>query len=198
LVAIGVSIAVIAVSGHSAGASLHAIWDGAFGDRQALGETLEKTIPLTLVALGWIVAFRARRINIGFEGQIMAGGITAAVVAFVLARTTIGFRLRLTGANEEAARYTGTRTVRVGALALVASGAIAGLVGSSLVLGSESGVMADNFSANYGFDGIVAALLGRNSPVGCVPAALLFAALRQGGGLMEARVGVSSALVQAT
>ena len=58
--------------------------------------------------------------------------------------------------------------------------------------------MTDNFSANYGFDGIVTALLGRNSPAGCIPAALLFAALRQGGGLMEARVGVSSSLVQIT
>ena len=55
--------------------------------------------------------------------------------------------------------------------------------------------MADGFSANYGFDGIVVALLARNSPAGCIPAALLFAALRQGGGLMEARVDVSSSLV---
>jgi ABC-type uncharacterized transport system permease subunit len=305
LSAIAVSIAVIAIAGHSPGAALSAIWDGAFGGRQEFGGTLEKMIPLTLIALAWIVAFSARRINIGFDGQITAGGITAAVVAlgvhglpvyvhlplaiaagilggavyaaipawlwavrgvseiittlllnfvavqilnwlvrgplqesthgfaetdllphsavwprvlarapltwdvlfipalvvlvaFVLTRTTLGFRLRLTGANEEAARYAGTRTVRVGALALIASGGIAGLVGSSLILGSESGVMTDNFSANYGFDGIVTALLGRNSPAGCIPAALLFAALRQGGGLMEARVGVSSSLVQIT
>jgi general nucleoside transport system permease protein len=305
LVAIAVSIAVIAVAGQSPGAASSAVWDGAFGGREQVAGTLEKAIPLTLIALAWIVAFSARRINIGFDGQITAGGITAATVAlqvhglpiyvhlplaiaagilggavyagiaawlwatrgvteiittlllnfvavqllnwvvrgplqehthgfaetdllpgsarwpdvlsnasltwdvlyvpalvllvwFVLGRTTLGFRLRLTGANEEAARYAGTRTVRVGVLALLASGAIAGLVGSSLILGSESGVMADNFSANYGFDGIVVALLARNSPIGCVPAALLFAALRQGGGLMEARVGVSSSLVEIT
>ena len=304
-VAIAISLAVIAVAGHSPGASLAAIWDGAFGGRTELGGTLAKMIPLTLVAVAWIVAFSARRINIGFEGQLTAGGITAAVVAlelpglpvgihlplavlagvlggavyaaipawlwaqrhvneiittlllnfvivqilnwlvrgplqesshgfaetdplpgsarwpialsetpltwdvlyvpaavllvaFVLARTTVGFRLRLTGASEEAARYAGTRTIRVGAAALVASGAIAGLAGSSLVLSSQSGVMTDGFSAGYGFDGIVTALLARNSPLGCLPAALLFAALRQGGGLMEARVGVSSSLVQIT
>jgi simple sugar transport system permease protein len=44
----------------------------------------------------------------------------------------------------------------------------------------------------------VVALLARNSPWGVLPSALLFAALRQGGGLMEARVGVSSALVLIT
>jgi len=305
LVAIAASIAVIAIAGHSPGAALSAIWEGAFGGKDEVAGTLKKMIPLTLVALAWIVAFSARRINIGFDGQITAGGITAAVVAlevhglpafvhlplaiaagvlggavyaalpawlwavrhvseiittlllnfvavqllnwlvrgplqesthgfaetdllpssarwptmipstsltwdvlfipalvvlvaFVLRRTIVGFQLRLTGASEEAARYAGTRTVRVGALAIVGSGAIAGLVGSSLILGSESGVMTDGFSANYGFDGIVVALLARNSPVGCIPAALLFAALRQGGGLMEARVDVSSSLVQIT
>jgi general nucleoside transport system permease protein len=305
LAAIAASIAVIAIAGQSPGAAVTAMWQGAFGGKEEIAGTLKKMIPLTLIALAWIVAFRAGRINIGFDGQIIAGGITAAVVAlevhglpiyvhlplaiiagvlggaayaavpawlwayrhvseiittlllnfvaiqilnwvvrgplqesthgfaetdllphsatwptllpdtsltwdvllipvavvlvaFILRRTTVGFQLRLTGASEEAARYAGTRTVRVGALAIVASGAIAGLVGSSLILGSESGVMADGFSASYGFDGIVTALLARNSPVGCIPAALLIAALRQGGGLMEARVGVSSSLVLIT
>jgi ABC-type uncharacterized transport system permease subunit len=73
---------------------------------------------------------------------------------------------------------------------------MAGMAGSSLILSGESGTLADNFSANYGFDGIVVALLARNSPVGVLPAALLLAALRQGGAQVEAQVGVSSALVQ--
>ena len=64
-VAIAASIGVIAVAGQPPGAALHAVWDGAFGGRPQFGETLEKMIPLSLVALGWIVAFRARRINIG-------------------------------------------------------------------------------------------------------------------------------------
>jgi simple sugar transport system permease protein len=119
-------------------------------------------------------------------------------VAFFLRRTTLGYRLRLIGANEEAARHAGVRTKRLTVGALVASGGLAGLAGSSLILAGESTAMTDNFSANYGFDGIVVALLARNSPAGVIPAALLFAALRQGGGLMEARVGISSALVLIT
>jgi simple sugar transport system permease protein len=120
------------------------------------------------------------------------------IVWFVLQRTAFGFELRLTGANEEAARHAGIGTVRVTVLAFLASGALAGLAGSSLILAGESGSMADNFSAGYGFAGIVVALLARNSPLGVVPAALLFAFLRQGGGLMEARVGISSAVVGIT
>jgi simple sugar transport system permease protein len=119
-------------------------------------------------------------------------------IGFLLRRTTFGFRLRLTGANVEAARHAGVRTTKVTVAALMLSGGLAGLAGSSIILGGESGVMTDNFSANYGFDGIVVALLARNAPAGVIPAALLFAALRQGGGLMEAQVGISSALVLIT
>jgi ABC-type uncharacterized transport system permease subunit len=39
------------------------------------------------------------------------------------------------------------------------------------------------------------ALLARNNPVACIASALLFAALQQGGALVETRVGVPSASV---
>jgi ABC-type uncharacterized transport system permease subunit len=121
-----------------------------------------------------------------------------AIVAFILAWTTLGFRLKLVGANREAATEAGVATIRLGAGALVVSGAIAGLVGACLILASTGGVLTDGFSNNYGFLGIVVALLARNSPVGCLAAGLLFAALQQGGGLVETRIGVSSSLVEIT
>ena len=121
-----------------------------------------------------------------------------ALVWFMLDRTSFGFSLRLTGANAEAARHAGVATTRVTVMALLISGGLAGLAGTSLILGGESTSMTDNFSAGFGFTGIVVALLARNGPWGTIPAALLFAVLRQGGGLMEARVGISSALVLIT
>jgi ABC-type uncharacterized transport system permease subunit len=42
-----------------------------------------------------------------------------------------------------------------------------------------------NFSPGFGFDGITIALLGRNSPIGTLFAALLFGVLRSGGSTME-------------
>jgi simple sugar transport system permease protein len=122
----------------------------------------------------------------------------AVGVAFLVRNTSFGFNLRATGENEPAARAAGIRTKRITVLALLLSGAFAGLAGSSLILGGEAGNMADNFSAGYGFEGIVVALLARNSALASIPAALVLAALRQGGGLMEARVGVPSALVGIT
>ena len=114
---------------------------------------------------------------------------------FLLRRTTFGYSLRVTGANPEVARAAGIRPIRVGVMALLLSGALAGLAGACLTLGGESPVVTDNFTAGAGFEAIAVALLARNRPLACVPAALLFAFLEEGGGLMEARVGVSSALV---
>jgi simple sugar transport system permease protein len=106
--------------------------------------------------------------------------------------------LRLIGANPDAALHAGIRVQGTTVLALLISGALAGIAGGSLILASETGSMSDNFSANYGYDGIVAALLARNAPLAAIPASLLLGALRQGGGLLEARVGVSSALILIT
>jgi simple sugar transport system permease protein len=74
------SLLIVAVSGNSAADALQTFWDGAFGTKQAFAGTLTKMIPLSLVALGWIVAFSAGRINVGFEGQILIGGAAACVV----------------------------------------------------------------------------------------------------------------------
>ena len=303
--AVLVSLLVVAVAGHSMGDAASALVSGSFGDATSFAGTVEVMVPLVLIGLAWIVASSARQVNLGLEGQILAGGICAtlvgthfaglpralhlglAVVAgaaggavwaggpavlwvrrrvsvllatfmlnfvalllvnwlvrgplqdptnssllqskpvdlsaswpligthgltwdvvliavgvaalmFVQRRTAVGFRLRVLSASERAARHAGIATVRVGALALVCSGAIAGVVGSSLILASAAGTMTDAFSSNYGFIGIAVALVARGSPVGCIGAALLFAALEQGGGLVETRVGVPSTLVEVT
>lgn len=121
--------------------------------------------------------------------------IIVVATALLITRSNFGLRLRMVGASEPAARYAGVSPVRIGVYSIVASGALAGLAGSSLVLAGGTPNLSEGFEAGYGFQGIVVGLLARNSPVGCIPAALLFAALRQGGGVVEAQVGVSSALV---
>ena len=73
--ALAVSYGIIAATGGDPNEAARALWDGAFGSRAQVAGTLSELIPLVLVALGWIVAFSARRINIGFEGQILVGGI---------------------------------------------------------------------------------------------------------------------------
>lgn len=54
-----------------------ALWEGAFGSRNAFAETLVKATPLLLVALGICISFRGDVINIGGEGQMIVGAILA-------------------------------------------------------------------------------------------------------------------------
>lgn len=130
---------------------------------------------------------------LGYDVLLVVG--VTAVVWWGLRSSDIGLRLRLTGANERAARLAGIRTTAVATTGLVVSGGIAGLAGSSMVLSGTSTSLNGDFTANVGFTGIVVALIARNRPAGVIPAAFLLAALSRGGSLVETRVGVPQALV---
>jgi ABC-type uncharacterized transport system permease subunit len=112
----------------------------------------------------------------------------AALVAWLLTRSTLGFRLRAVGANPTAARTAGMSVERTYAVAMLLAGGLAGLAGATQVLGTAY-TLTPGISANIGFDAITVALLGRASPWGTVLAGLLFGALRAGGVQMQAQTG---------
>jgi ABC-type uncharacterized transport system permease subunit len=105
----------------------------------------------------------------------------AAVLAswFILHRTTFGYEVRAVGQNAKAAEYAGINVRRTIVLAMLVSGAFAGLVATNEVMGFRHRFL-DNFSGGIGFMGIAVALLGRNTPVGVLLAALLFGVLNTG------------------
>ena len=133
--------------------------------------------------------------NTDLHWDIVLIPICVIAISFLLTRTTFGFRVRVVGASEQVARHGGISPARVGSTAIVLSGALAGLAGASLVIAGTTPAMGEDVGSAYGFTGIAVALLARNSPWGVIPAALLFAALTQGGGVMEGTVGISSSLV---
>ncbi|NJL03379.1 MAG: ABC transporter permease [Chloroflexaceae bacterium] len=57
---------------------------GAFGSLSGITQTLTKATPLLLVGLGIAIAFRARMINIGGEGQLIVGTLATTAVALAL------------------------------------------------------------------------------------------------------------------
>jgi general nucleoside transport system permease protein len=63
---------------------LTALVDGAFGDVNSLSQTAVRATPLLLVGAGISISFRASVINIGGEGQIVAGALLSTVVALQL------------------------------------------------------------------------------------------------------------------
>ncbi|HEX4658427.1 MAG TPA: ABC transporter permease [Streptosporangiaceae bacterium] len=120
----------------------------------------------------------------------------AAVVWWLLTRSTVGFQFRTVGANPSAARSAGMSVERSWVLVMAIAGALAGLSGASVIQGSAVHALTFNSYGTYGFDGITVALLGRARPVGVVLAALLFGALHSGGTAMQAATSVPTDISQ--
>jgi len=115
--------------------------------------------------------------------------IIAGITAYLLKRTTIGYEVRAIGLNPAAAESGGINIKRGVILALVISGAMAGLGGAGEVLGVHRRFI-DGFSPGYGWDGLAVALIGGLNPLGAVLAAILFGTLRSGGMAMNRVTGV--------
>jgi len=115
--------------------------------------------------------------------------VMAVVVSWFLFKTTKGFELRAAGFNLTAARYAGMSASGSIILAMTLSGGLAALGGSMEVLGTVP-QMSNDISSGFGFNAIALALLAGNRPFGIVLAALLFGALRTGGGLMQVQTGI--------
>jgi general nucleoside transport system permease protein len=108
----------------------------------------------------------------------------AVVFVFILLRRTIlGYEIKAVGTNPIFARWTGMAVGGTILLVMFISGFIGGLAGAGQALGVHYRFVA-GFSRGLGFDGIVIALLGRNSPLGVLIAAILFGALRNGASTM--------------
>lgn len=134
----------------------------------------------------------------GEEYRLHAGFLIAIAMAifiwWLLNKTTIGFEIRTVGSNPNAAQYAGINITRNFVLAMSMSGGLAGLAGACTVLGLEHNLKAA-FSAGYGFDSIAIALLASSNPIGIIPAALFWGALRNGAGLMQLQSGISINLI---
>ena len=107
------------------------------------------------------------------------GLLTAVAVYYFLWFTPLGFEFRVIGLSPEAAETAGIRTKSLQMRAFLLSGALAGLVGLSHLLGYYDSFDLD-FPKGYGFSGIAVALMANNHPLGLIPAALLFGLLNRG------------------
>lgn len=122
----------------------------------------------------------------------VAGGL---ILWFLFARTLWGFQLRAVGMGPRAAEVSGRiDSQRMSAVALLLSGAIAGVAGGVEVSG-VSYALFQNLSPGYGFTGIAVALLGGLHPVGVIIAGILFGALEAGAGAMQRDAGIPAVAV---
>ena len=75
---------VLEATGHDALSSYRKIFDAAFFSEGAIGQSLIASTPLAFTGLAAAAAFRMRLFNIGGEGQLYVGTITAAAAGLYL------------------------------------------------------------------------------------------------------------------
>ena len=204
-----------------------AAWAGIAGvlrARRGVSEVIS-TIMLNFIATG-LVAYFLRRVAVREEGSndigtkevpegsripgisigdgptevygfIVLAALAGFVYWFVLNRTRFGFDLRATGGSTSAAVASGISVTRMTVVAMLISGAVAGLVGLPLLFG-DSYSYGSTFQSGLGFAGIAIALLGRNHPIGIAIGALLFAYLDEQSNPLQILVGVSPDIVAIT
>ncbi|WP_326539426.1 ABC transporter permease [Pseudorhodoferax sp.] len=117
-------------------------------------------------------------------------GLVLAVLVWAIFRyTVLGFDIRALGANARGAAFAGVPVTRTVVLTALLSGALAGLAGAIEVAGRTSYVTLD-MSPNYGYAGIVIAMLAGLHPLGVVASAVFVAGVLVGADSMSRAVGV--------
>jgi general nucleoside transport system permease protein len=118
-------------------------------------------------------------------GLILMAAV-AALAVFYDRKTVSGYELRMRGHSARFAAYGGVRLASQTLRVMFASGAIAGLVGAIIVLGSQfrfqDGAL---ISPGYTWSGLMAALLAGGDPLAAIGAGAFFAALQSGGFAMQ-------------
>ena len=130
-----------------------------------------------------------------FSVLVLLFGLLAAVLIYLLyERTVVGYDLRTSGLAPEAADYGGVDAKRniVGSMSL--SGALGGIAGAMYVLMVHYRWETD--MPALGFDGIAVSILAGNNPLGVIPAALLFGALKGGSLQIDFALGIPPELVE--
>jgi len=148
---------------------------------------------------GWIsiMAAPSARFPLIMRGSELSYAILPSLT-FVIAMYWVlwhmvpGFELRCSGLNPAAARYAGIDPRRSINLAFILGGLAAGLAGATQILGRFPYSLDNGLTilGTLGFDGIAVALVGRNHPLGIVPAGIFFGALAAGGGMMGYEVRI--------
>ncbi|MFF0307377.1 ABC transporter permease [Streptosporangium sp. NPDC004379] len=117
-------------------------------------------------------------------GLIILAVAMGVLYHVLLNRTRFGFDLRATGRSESAAVASGVNVKKMVLIAMIMSGAMAGLIGMPQLLGASYSYSLD-FPTGLGFTGIAIALLGRNHPVGIALGALLWGFLDASSNILQ-------------
>ncbi|QJG66565.1 ABC transporter permease [Mycoplasma phocoeninasale] len=112
---------------------------------------------------------------------IMLGAIAFAVLMwFILKKTTIGYRIKMTGLNKDASKYSGTNEKMLIITLMSFSAMIAGIAGFLWFVFQEKQVILGSGPISIGFDSIAISLLAHNSPIGSIFTSIFYSFITVG------------------
>jgi ABC-type uncharacterized transport system permease subunit len=117
------------------------------------------------------------------------------LIGFLLKHTVTGFRLKAVGMNQEAAFYGGINKNRAIFTSLGLSGGLAGMAGMCQVSGVIYFLTADGISFNYGYFGIMVALIGKLNIKGVAIASFIIGGMLNGGRAIQMSMAIPSTIV---
>ena len=128
--------------------------------------------------------------NNKYVGLAIPLAIVMAVAIWVLlTKTKLGYELRATGLNKNAAKYCGMQDRKNIVLTMAIAGGLAGLGASMLYLtGFEDWSVTQASVPAMGFNGIAAAFLGGLHPIGAVLSSFFIQHITDGGAQLDKQI----------
>lgn len=115
------------------------------------------------------------------DTSVIIAVAAAVAVTWMVTKSRLGARIDVVGLNPRAAQRFGIAQRPLAAAVLIGSGFLAGAAGAVLLHGGAAGDrLAFGYSGNFGWDGLLVALLARNRVLLAIPVAVVFAMLRTG------------------
>jgi ABC-type uncharacterized transport system permease subunit len=149
------------------------------------GATVNQTAMIPEAARLWKIVPRTQ-----LTTALLMALVAVVLVWFLYERTVLGFKLRAVGDNANASRANGITPGRYVFYAMMLSGAIASLAGTTEVIGKYYR-FRESFSTDLGFTGIAVAVLARDNPFAIILTAILFGGLNTGALHMGRMTGIS-------
>ena len=168
-------------------------WIGLYSTNLILSTVKEKTSPYTVAIeevneggllpnLGLDKMFKNEFVTIG----LIIAVLFAILIWVLLEKTKLGFELKATGLNKNAAKYCGMKEKRNTILTMFIAGGLAGLgAGIFFLTGIEQWMVQMTNIPAMGFNGIAAAFLGGSHPIGAIFSSYFIQHITSGGAYVD-------------
>ena len=161
------------------------------------GGAIRVSTPFLFVSLGECITERSGRINLGLEGTLVMGAMSAYGISYLSGSPWLGvLAAGVTGAllgalHAGICSLPRVNDIAVGIALMLFGTGLAGMIEVAAVQGRTNA----NLAAGYGFTGILVAFLARQNPLAIIPVAILLGGISASGGLLQRRLGLPDASV---